>query len=200
MLDDPMWNAGRRPSNMLLSILVCTVTKRAHSFAPLIDSLSAQIDGKFPDVEIIYFGDNKKRSLAKKRNDMIRCAQGDYVCFVDDDDIVSNDFVAKLRPALLKGPDIVCYTVTCSVNGGPAVPVHFNKDFTCNANKPGLYERMPNHLVPIRRELALMVPYENVRGEDSVYAEKIRPLIKTQEIVTDVLYQYIFNSRTSEAQ
>ena len=42
------------------------------------------------------FFDNKKRTIGKKRDEMLKLAQGKYVTFVDDDDRISDDYVDEI--------------------------------------------------------------------------------------------------------
>ena len=66
----------------------------------LFDKLNEQIS-KFQDkVELLVLIDNKKRTLGAKRNEMIGLAKGEYVVFIDDDDLVSEDYVESILEAI----------------------------------------------------------------------------------------------------
>ena len=189
--------------SILLSILICTVTTRVEKYLPLlVQEVQRQID-EHPqyEMEILYIGDNKKRSVGRKRNDLLRVAQGEYVCFLDDDDRISPFFVSRIIPHLYMSMDIVCYRVECSIDGAVGKPVYYNKDYAKNTNYPDYYERMPNHLMIVKRKLALQTLFRDIsRGEDKDYSIRLKPLLETQALIDEVLYYYIYNSSTTETQ
>jgi glycosyltransferase involved in cell wall biosynthesis len=188
---------------MKLSILICTVPSRINSYLPvIINELNRQIEETgIKDIEIIYLGDNKKRSVGHKRNDLIRIAQGEYVCFIDDDDKVSPDFVKKIIPYLSCSADVICFKVECSLNGSLGKPVFYNKDFACDTNYTDRYERLPNHLMVVAKSIVLQVMFKDISfGEDNDYAIRLKPLLKNQILIDEVLYYYIFSQNVTEAQ
>jgi glycosyltransferase involved in cell wall biosynthesis len=168
----------------------------------LLTEIQGQIEKySYDNIEILYIGDNKKRSVGCKRNDLLRLAQGRYVCFLDDDDKISPNFVPKIVSHLDASIDIVCYMVECSIDGGPGRPVYYNKNYSKNTNYPDYYERMPNHLMVVKRELALQTLFRDIsRGEDKDYSIRLKPLLHSQILIEEVLYYYIYNSLTTETQ
>jgi glycosyltransferase involved in cell wall biosynthesis len=189
--------------SILLSILICTVTGRVEKHLPLlVQQIQKQVDDQQQNnIEILYFGDNKKRSIGRKRNDLLKLAQGKYVCFLDDDDKISSVFISRLMPHLHVSTDIICYMVECSVDGGTGKPVYYNKNHTKNTNYPEYYERMPNHLMVVKRELALQTLFKDISfGEDKDYSIRLKPLLQSQILIEEVLYYYIYDKLTSEAE
>ena len=114
--------------NELISVIVPvfnsekTIERCAHS-------LSSQSDGNF---EVIFVNDGstdetakilkeycsrdkrfrmittKNSGAAAARNVGIEKSEGEYICFVDSDDVVSPNFLSKMRELLVDGVDIVC--------------------------------------------------------------------------------------------
>ena len=80
---------------MKLSILICTTETRVTNFLPVIVQELA-LQSKDLPVEVLYLGDNKKRSVGQKRNDLIDLAQGEYFTFVDDDDRIAPTYVKDI--------------------------------------------------------------------------------------------------------
>lgn len=80
-------------------------------------------------------------------------AHGKYVAMVDDDDVISEDYVNELLKATYSDADAICFDVKCSVNGGDWKVAEYSKDYP-NANLPDRYLRKPNHLMCVKRELA----------------------------------------------
>jgi len=184
---------------MKLSILICTVPSRVSDFLPkMINHLTKQAT---KGVEIIYLGDNRQRSVGQKRNDLLALAQGDYVTFVDDDDEVTDDYVVEILNAIRGKADVINFNLMCSVNGGEYKKVYYDASFRRDRDHPDRYERIPNHIMCVKRELALSVgfPLINVR-EDSDYAKRLRPLLRTQTFIEKVLYYYNFSHKISETQ
>ena len=86
---------------MLWSILIAAVPERFHSVQPLLYSLlETQSVARIPDIEWLYFADNKRRTVGAKRNDLLNAARGEYVSFVDDDDEVATDYVQRIHRAI----------------------------------------------------------------------------------------------------
>jgi hypothetical protein len=79
--------------------------------------------------------------------------------------------------------------------------VYYDKDFGKDSNERDCYKRIPNHLMCVKRELALQAGFPDKSfGEDAAYAKKLLPLLKTQHIIPEILYHYNFNSQTTETQ
>jgi glycosyltransferase involved in cell wall biosynthesis len=163
----------------------------------LIQSLWIQTDGK--PVELLYLGDNKRMSVGEKRNWLLRMSKGEYVCFVDDDDRVSPHYVQRILEATESRPDCVVFDVQISENGGTGKQVTYNKDFIQDTNYFDRYERMPNHLMPIKRDIACSAGFpEKSSGEDFEYAKRICSALKTQVRIPETLYYYDYNVNLSE--
>ena len=104
-------------SELLLTILVPTVPSRINYFYPRIMKQLMDQTKNYNDVEVISFFDNKKRTIGKKRDEMLKLAQGKYVTFVDDDDRVSEDYVDEIMNAITNNDvDCIVYNVICCVN------------------------------------------------------------------------------------
>lgn len=96
-----------------LSILVCGVPGREVSRSYLLAELERQSSGQ--SVEVLCFYDNKQRTTGAKRNLLLSAAQGSYVTFVDDDDIVSRTYVKDLLRVIREHePDLITFDVELS--------------------------------------------------------------------------------------
>jgi len=101
---------------MLWSILICQIPERWHSSQPLLYSLlETQAVARMSDIELLVLLDNKRRPVGAKRNALLDAARGEYVSFIDDDDMVAPDYVRRIHDALLQAkrsdklPDVVCF-------------------------------------------------------------------------------------------
>lgn len=192
-----------------LSILVCTTNTRYKTFGVAIqDQLWHQYDSLPLDyrerIEILILNDNKKQMLGRKRNALVDIAQGRYVQFIDDDDRIEPDMFKSILDATdhrNPEPDIITFLAAVSLNGEPPKICHYSKDFAGDRNTEEGYERIPNHICAVKRELALQIPFpHSLYGEDSAYARLLLPLLRNEYHIPKVLYRYDYNQETSETQ
>ena len=55
-----------------------------------------------------------------------------------------------------------------------------------------IYYRCPNHLNPVKRELALKVRFlPQDSGEDCDYSKRLLPLLKTETYIEGIIYNYL---------
>lgn len=191
---------------MRLSILVCSTQNRYNNFLlKILEQLFSQC-AALPlhlhcEVEVITVIDNKCRMLGTKRNDLLNMAQGDYVVFVDDDDRVSDDYVQELLDAVTVGADVITFEVEVSLNGNEPKPCYYDMRYKSDYNLPDSYHRLPNHIMAVKRELALATKYQDIlKGEDADYSKRLAPLLRTQHIIEKVLYYYDYSDVTTETQ
>lgn len=192
-----------------LSVLVCTTNTRYEGFGLAIqDQIWSQIDSLSMDyrdrIEVLILNDNKKMMLGRKRNLMVEMAQGKYVQFIDDDDRIEPDMFRLILDATEQrhlDPDVITFLVSTTINGGPPKLCRYSIDFERDRDTEEMYERLPNHICVVKRELAIQAPYPHiVYGEDSGFAKMLRPLLKTEYHIPKVLYRYDYNSSSSETQ
>lgn len=192
-----------------LSVLIASTHTRYRNFGLAIqDQVWKQVDGLSSDyrdrIEVIMVTDNKRMMLGRKRNLMVDMAQGRYVLFIDDDDRIEPDMFRTLLDATAErglDPDVITFLASVSLNGEPPKICHYSKDFAEDRNTEEGYERIPNHICCVKRELAQKVSFPHiVYGEDSGYAKLLLPLLKTELHIPRVLYRYDYNSATSETQ
>ena len=117
-----------------LSILICSLQNRSETFNELMDMLNTQLhsriltDGGWDNwqyqhyVEVIYDIDNGEKTVGEKRNDLLDRAEGDYVCFIDDDDKVSDVYIPTLFNVLNderyeEAPDCIGFPLAFYDNG-----------------------------------------------------------------------------------
>lgn len=189
-----------------LSILVCSTHNRYDNFLQeLLNSLFTQWrllpTEQQNEVEILALVDNKKMILGEKRSKMVEIAQGDYVAFVDDDDRVEDDYIKELLLGIESGSDVIVFRAMVQINDGSPKPCFYLKEYESDYNSADAYHRLPNHLMCVKRALALQVKFQSVNfGEDADYAKRLKPLLGTEFVIQRFLYHYFFNSQTTETQ
>jgi hypothetical protein len=186
----------------LLSVLILTLPTRIDSYSNLIKTLNKQvIDNNLIDVvQILSFCDTKEISVGEKRNILLNKSCGREVCFIDDDDVISNDYLTKIITGINSNADVVTF---CGdyVENTLRTPFSISMVHRGNFNEPNIFYRLPNHLCPVKREIALNCLFTNKNfGEDSDYAERINQHIKNEFHIQDKLYFYMYNSNTSQTK
>jgi len=172
----------------LLSILIPTVPERAGKLASLLADLARQNNG---EAEVIYFGDDRKRSIGAKRNGALSLARGKYVAFCDDDDHVSAGYISEITKAAERDVSVISFIQDATWNGQES-EVHFSIK---NANEPfspgGVTRRFPWHVCAWRRELAQQCVFsEKNWGEDADWVEQAAALAKNEIHIPHVLHYY----------
>lgn len=179
---------------MKLSILICTVDTRTDKVSKLINELTN------PNIELIWLGDNQKMTIGQKRNWLLWMATGDYVAFIDDDDSIEPNYIKELLNGCNSGVDVVCFDVMYNSDSGVNMPVYYSVMFQ-NENNKDHFKRTPNHLMCFKRSIAKEVLFRPVNfGEDNDFAERIKPLIKTEHQINKVLYNYQYSFENSESE
>jgi len=173
---------------MILSILVCSLGARHHLLSQLVQELRKQAT---LEVEILVNTDDGQKPIGTKRNELLRRARGKYVAFVDDDDLVSSDYVRKILSAAQSDPDCCGMEGIITLDGGnPRRFIHSTR-YDHWFEKDGVYYRPPNHLSPVKRQIALQVGFPEISfAEDRMYSLKLLPLIESEAFIEGPIYYY----------
>lgn len=197
------------PAAPLLSICVPTLWSRREQASRLFDELYRQIKGVgHSKVELLTALDQKRQTVGAKRGELIRRSRGKFVCFVDDDDWVADDYISTLVGAIESDPkcDCVVFRGHFEVDGAPSGVFDFDLRYHRYRNLDQFFERTPNHLCPIRRQLAVAAGFPDKNcSEDTAYAQRVRPLLRSQaECLGDggkkLLYFYRFSPAGTQTQ
>lgn len=186
---------------MILSILIPTLPERADKFNKLFFDINFQLEmqNAFGLIEVLTDEAPKGKSIGKKRNDLLQSAQGEYVCFIDDDDKISNDYIRLILKALKQKPDCVSLKGVITFDGqSPKVFEHSIKyaEYRTTANVI-TYERYPNHLNVIKSSIAKQFKFPEINfGEDTDWATQIKEsgLLKKEYYIDEILYYYKYLS------
>ena len=171
-----------------LSILIVTLKSRENLFLNLKRILKNQIT---PEVEVLVSCDEKELSIGTKRNNLLHNAAGDYICYVDDDDLVSPFYVSKILKAIEKTPDCVGIRGVITLKRiGPRIFEH-SVQIKSWFEKDNIYYRCPNHLNPIKKEIAQSVGFPDLSNqEDRVFSFGLQDKLKTEILIEEPIYYY----------
>lgn len=184
---------------MRLSILIPTL----HDRSDMLISLKADLYGQIilanlkDQVEVICLPDGGEKPTGWKRNILLTKAKGDYIVFIDDDDRVHELYVKMICDALETSPDVVGIVLKHYQNEVLIGTAYHTKKYDRWKNiqdENGLwtFERCPNHLNPVRRDLALKVRFPEIYiGEDKEYSLWLNELIRTEVMIHEPLYNYM---------
>lgn len=177
----------------LLSILILTIPGREEKLNRLLNILNHQITD---DVEIVIEFDECVLSVGEKRNNALDKAKGRYICFMDDDDMVSPNYVKHIL-MIIGNTDVDCCSLSgeITMNGGiPQKFIHSLKYKTWydeGEGKNKVYYRNPNHLNVVKREIARRVRFIDIStGEDADYSRRLLPYLTVQGEIDHTLYYY----------
>ena len=191
----------------LWTILVPTIGQRDLLFCRLMTVLLPQLDEFAGAVQVLGWRNAGERSLGELRDQMVADATGEYVSFIDDDDMVSEHYVAEIVRAITEAgdrPDHVGFQLEYCVDGVPREIVdHSLRHRRWHRNAGGSLVRDFTHVDPIRRELAARGRFavaRRGRAEDRAWCKQVRPHVYSEAYVDKVLYRYLWSAAGSSWQ
>jgi glycosyltransferase involved in cell wall biosynthesis len=176
-----------------LSLLVCSIESRRRELRRLRSCLAPQLNDA---VELLVNIDRGEKTIGRKRNELLEEASGDYIAYIDDDDLVADDYVEKILNAVDSKPDCCGMEGIITFNG--ANPRRFIHSLRYREwfEEEGVYYRNPNHLSPVKRELALEIGFpEKNYWEDRDYSARLLPLLKREVYIEGPIYYYLYVKR-----
>lgn len=190
----------------LLTIYVPTLKRRAHLLARLLEVLQPQVDAHRDQVELIIAEniplDEGGPEIGTVRQRCLESARGEFVCGIDDDDLVHAFYVPVTLHAIRNAPgggaiDCVGWKMRRFSDGrqfGTGIhSITCGKYHRIDEKDQRVYLRTPNHLNPIRRELALRVGFKNQSvAEDYCFAVQVFPLLEREAFIDEFMYDYLY--------
>lgn len=174
---------------MKLSILIPTLPERQSFLNELMQEIVYQ---SMPDVDVLMDSRPKPVTTGEKRNALLERATGEYVWFIDDDDMIYKGAIAAVMQGIKTGVDVL------AINGVMTTDGRNPEKWFISLGNPyekikGVYYRFPNHITPMKREHAVKVKFPHQTfGEDYKWACALKEtgLLKTQYVVTQPVYWY----------
>lgn len=156
------------------------------------------------NIEIIVNLDSGLKSVGAKRNEILDSAKGKYISFIDDDDLVSQNYILdiliKLKTNLYDG---IGFYGLYYVSGVETMVFNHANSNNGNYKENDIQYRPLNHLNPVRTEIARKIRFpEKNYGEDSDYSDKLleSKLIKNEYVFENIMYHYLFDPNSTETQ
>ena len=195
-----------------LSILIATLNSRSAVKKRLVDSINAQCvnlpgwwGASTKPVEILELADDGEMILGEKRNKLLEQASGEYIAFVDDDDMIADSYVADVLAAIdVHHPDCVTFKGIITTDGGNAGGFKFDMNYPHNTweqDSNGIHLRCPSIWCPTKASIAKNLRFMSIDcAEDRVWAIQLYPLLNTQTYIDKDLYFYRSSTTETEAQ
>ena len=190
----------------ILSILICGLESRHELLGELIKKLKTQqisflIDRRLNTaIQILVETDNKQKSTGYKRQLLLDKSKGEYIVFIDDDDIVPDYYIEEMYDACMSGADCIAINGRMTTNGSDEIAWRLSKDYqneTIIENGRPVYLRRTNHITAVKREIALAAGFNDVsNGEDKYYSERLN--LKTEYKIEKPMYHYRFSTLNKE--
>lgn len=178
---------------MTLAILICTLPERSAKLRRLTNELDKQL---MEGVQYKIHDAGRLMSTGEKRNQLIEQSQSDYFCFVDDDDMITPEYISLMMHGVSQGPDVVTFKGWMTTNGldRRGFTIKLGSDYV-ERNKH--YYRFPNHLCAFRRDKVNQIKFPHLwMEEDFRWAKQIHDmkLLKTEYHIDKEIYWYDFRS------
>lgn len=186
----------------VLSILTPGVPTRFRQAANLLIELHNQtekLENK-KEVELLFLCDNWQATIGEKRQALVRLARGQYIAFVDDDDLVSPDYVSEVLAGCKTGAHVITFLQDVTWNDHRGI-IRFQygspwADMVAGATT----NRPPNHTCAWRRDIAAQCLFPSLNwGEDAPWSELANQIAATSFHNDKVLHIYNHQDETSES-
>lgn len=184
--------------NIILSVLMPALVKRP--WQKMYDELLNQANPYKKEVEILAEVDDGKQSSGTKRQKLLNRSVGKYVCYVDDDDRVSDNYVKSIVEGCKSGADVVTFNLEM-LNARKQKEIW---RFGLATNNRGNGIMCVNHLCAWKATLARKVGWPPQLGywDDHFWFEPLffANLITTQFHINRTLYYYDYSAASTENQ
>lgn len=151
-------------------------------------------------IEFLILKDNGQLTSGEKRQNLLNKSIGKYICFVDDDDFVCDDYVTKLLEGCNSNADVITFNLNYFINNEYVSTWKFG--LHPNYKKIGLM--CVNHLCAWKESLAKQVAWctDLGYGDDRLWFE---PLYYSKRIrnnfhINSCLYNYTYSPSTTVNQ
>lgn len=196
---------------IILSILIPTIPERGEMFTKLFNELHRQLEymktfhPSLGDIEIVV--DSSKRfldgglSIGKKREALVKRAQGKYLCFLDDDESIAPNYLETLVRLCNEDKDVCTFrNITKLDSYWCIVDMSLKHEDNYPARPSQIVLRKPWHICPVRSLFAKMHDFEDISyGEDYAWMEKVLSHCETEAKTDAIIHQYNHSSKISEA-
>lgn len=202
---------GKVGDSPLISIVVLTYPERKAQFNQLRNLIMSSLKDYEEEVEFLSIHSPKGTpKIGAKRQIGLDAAKGNYFVMIDDDDLISENYFEKIIFHLKRdSPDCIGHLIDCEFyrdgkleNECSAIVSNNYTGLSNNVKHPihtitqGIYYK-----VPVRTTLAKMVGFDNKSfGEDQDFSIRLKPYLRKESFINEVLYYYIYKTKSGETR
>ena len=174
--------------------LLCLTQPGREAFLSRLQAILCPQLEEQPDVKMTIRIFDRQKDLGSNRQDLLEGAQGEYVNFIDDDDLVTDNYVREILRGIDLDVDVVCVNAIHTTDGRQpklVVDIHYQEWSETSLG----YLRGVQFRDAVKRDIATMVPYPDIRfGEDHAWTRAIeaRKLIKTWHLAKEPTYFHLY--------
>lgn len=172
-----------------LSILILTQPTRTMWLDRLLRYLTPQTWQYTSDVEILVKMCDYAIPVGDNRQQMRENAAGLYSVYIDDDDLVADDYIERVLQATETGTDYIGYYLE-----------RYDDGVLTGRFKHSLIEGNISHINPIKTDLALTQSMSGGFGEDRRWWNPLREsgVVNTETFIDETMYYYYYRSVKSD--
>lgn len=203
--NDKYWNIdkvtyeSRRFKNYDMSVLICTIPSRKNMFYNLMNDINKLKQTSSLAIEVLY-DDRLNITVGEKRNALLGKTSGRYCAFVDDDDKITDDYFKVIEESELKY-DCIVLNGMMYIDGVKHAPFYHSLKYDKWIDNIGVaYYRNPNHLNPMRTDIAKQVGFPGMNVyEDRDFSKRLLDsgLLKTEYTHDKTQYLYMYDRTVS---
>lgn len=187
---------------MKLSILIGTIKERNERFTVLHNELIRQktyVESFHPSlgtIEIVVNGDTRYLdggpSIGEKRQALLNAAHGEYICFLDDDESISPDYVETLLRLCGYGQDVCTFRALLKLETyWGLVDMRLAYKLNDQSTPEHTMRRPPWHICPVKRKYAILHKFtDKNNAEDFEWFERVLAQCTTDAHTERILFQY----------
>lgn len=182
---------------MILSVLVPSIPERLIELYNLLKTYQSYIDkyNLTEQVELLSICDNKKRTIGKKRSDLIAMSQGRYIVISDDDDQLCEKYFELIASEIEKGSDVITYDQLARINHEYSIVQFRHNNPVEDFNKSGITKRPAWHCCTWRREVVMDIKFDDLMwGEDHNFQAMANEAAKTTSHIPEICHIYEHDS------
>lgn len=185
-----------------LSILIATTPERNERFTVLYNELMRQktafdtLHDTLGELEVVVNSGAKfldgGLSIGKKREALVKDANGEYLCFLDDDESISPNYVETLMRLCYQDADVCTFKAVVKMENFWAL-VDMKLIYTVNDQLSPDYtvRRPPWHICPVRSKFAKLFHFPDINAaEDFEWMKKVLTRCTTEAHTDKIIFQY----------
>jgi len=181
--------------------LMPTIPQRKFQFERLFKNVKTQIDYCYvahPTLgtcQIIYDNGASFRqgglSIGNKRQSLLDQAKGLYICFLDDDEAVSPDYVETLLRLVYLDKDVCVFRSLAKLSNNWALVDMSLKNNNKQINPDSITKRTPWHICPVRIGFAQQYKFSDSNyGEDFGWFSMVLKHCRSEAHTDRIIHQY----------